>query len=51
MLVMLIAGIIMALLVLFSHPVPNPVAWVFFAGVIITLASALFMKKSAREEQ
>ena len=43
--IMLIAGIIMALLVVVSKPVPDPVAWIFFAGLIISIASTLFVKK------
>ena len=45
MIIMLIAGIIMALLVLINKPVPGLVAWIFFAGLVITIASALFVKK------
>ena len=46
MIIMLIAGIIMALLVVASKPVPNLVAWLFFVGLVISIASALFIKKS-----
>ena len=43
--IMLIAGIIMALLVVLGKAVPNPAAWVFFAGLVISVGSALFPKK------
>ena len=46
MIIMLIAGIIMALLVVVSKPVPDLVAWLFFVGLVISIASALFFKKS-----
>ena len=45
LMIMLIAGIIMALLVVASKPVPNLVAWIFFAGLIISIVSALFVRK------
>lgn len=45
LIIMLIAGIIMALLVVVSKPVPDVVAWIFFAGLIISIASALFVRK------
>ena len=45
MIIMLIAGIVMAILVVVSEPVPNLVAWIFFAGLVISIASALFDKK------
>ena len=45
MIIMLVAGMIMAILIVASKPVPSPVAWVFFAGLVISLASALFVKK------
>ena len=45
MIIMLIAGIIMALLVVVSKPVPDLVAWIFFAGLVISIASTLFTKK------
>ena len=45
MIIMLIAGIVMAILVVVSEPVPNLVAWIFFAGLVISIASALFAKK------
>ena len=43
--IMLIAGIIMALLVVTGKPVPDPVAWVFFAGLAISVASSLFGRR------
>ena len=46
MIIMLIAGIIMALLVVVSKPVPDLVAWLFFVGLAISIASGLFVKKS-----
>jgi hypothetical protein len=45
LIIMLIAGIIMALLVVVSKPVPNLVAWIFFLGLIISIVSALLVKK------
>ena len=45
MLIMLVAGIIMALLVVAGKPVPDLFAWVFFAGLVISIVSALFVKK------
>ena len=42
---MLIAGIIMAVLVIVSKPVPDLVAWIFFTGLIASIVSALFVKK------
>ena len=45
MIIMLIAGTIMALLVVVSKPVPNLVAWIFFVGLVISIASTLFVKK------
>ena len=45
LIIMLIAGIIMALLVVLSKPVPDLVAWIFFAGLVITVVSALFVRK------
>ena len=45
LIIMLIAGIIMALLVVLSRPVPDLVAWIFFAGLVISVVSALFVKK------
>ena len=45
LIIMLIAGIIMALLVVVSKPVPDVVAWIFFAGLIISIVSALFVRK------
>ena len=45
LIMMLIAGIIMALLVVVSKPVPDMVAWIFFAGLFLSIASALFVKK------
>lgn len=48
MIIMLIAGIIMALLVVISKPVPDLVAWIFFAGLVISIASTLLAKKDRR---
>ena len=45
LIIMLIAGIIMALLVVLSRPVPDLVAWIFLAGLVISVVSALFVKK------
>ena len=45
LIIMLIAGIIMAFLVVISKPVPDLVAWVFFTGLIISVVSALFVRK------
>lgn len=40
LMIMLAAGIAMALIVLVSKPIPDPVALVFFAGVVISIVSA-----------
>ena len=45
LIIMLIAGIIMVFLVVVSKPVPNPVAWIFFLGLTISIVSALFVRK------
>lgn len=45
LIIMLIAGIIMALLVVVSKPVPDLVAWIFFVGLVISIVSVLFAKK------
>ena len=45
--IMLAAGLIMAVLVILSKPVPNPVAWLFFAGLVISFVSALLAKREA----
>ena len=45
MIIMLIAGIIMAILVVVSEPVPSLVAWIFFVGLVISTDSTLFVKK------
>jgi len=45
MIIMLIAGMIMALLIVVGKPVPNLVAWIFFVGLVISIASTLFIKK------
>ena len=45
MIIMIIAGIVMAILVVISEPVPNLAAWIFFAGLVISIASTLFVKK------
>ena len=44
LIIMLIAGIIMAFLVVASKPVPNLIAWIFFFGMILSLVSALFIR-------
>ncbi len=45
LIIMLIAGIIMALLVVVSKPVPDLFAWIFFLGLIISIVFALLVKK------
>ena len=45
LIIMLIAGIIMAFLVVISKTVPDLVAWIFFTGLIISVVSALFVRK------
>lgn len=45
LIIMLVAGIIMAFLVVVSRPIPDVVAWIFFTGLIISIASALFVRK------
>ena len=45
LIIMLISGIVMALLVVVSKPVPDLAAWIFFAGLAISIASVLFFKK------
>ena len=45
MIIMLIAGIVMVLFVAANKPVPDPVAWIFFAGLVISIISALFIRK------
>ena len=45
MIIMLIAGIVMAILVVVSETVPSFVAWIFFVGLVISIASTLFVKK------
>ena len=45
LIIMLIAGIIMAFLVVVSKPAPDLVAWIFFTGLIISIVSALFVRK------
>jgi hypothetical protein len=42
----LIAGIVMAIFVLIEKPIPDLVAWIFIAGLIITLISAFIVKKN-----
>ena len=44
--VMLAAGMIMAVLVAVSKPVPNWTAWIFLAGCVISVVSALIAKKA-----
>ena len=43
--IMLIAGLIVAFLVVVSKPVPDLIAWIFLTGMIISLVSALFVRK------
>ncbi len=45
MIIMIIAGIVMAILVVVSEPVPDLIAWIFFAGLVISIVSTLFVKK------
>lgn len=45
MIIMLIAGIIMALLAVAGKPVPDLVAWIFFAGLVISIVSTFLVKK------
>ena len=45
LIIMLIAGFIMALLVVAGKPVPGLVAWIFFVGLVISIVSTLFVKK------
>ncbi|NLT64808.1 MAG: hypothetical protein GXY01_10210 [Clostridiales bacterium] len=42
----LIAGIVMAIFVLIEKPIPDLVAWIFIAGLIITLISAFIVKRN-----
>ncbi len=42
---MIVAGIIMALLVVTGRTVPGILAWIFFAGTAVTLISSLFAKR------
>lgn len=44
MIIMIIAGIIMAILVVVSKPVPDLIEWIFFVGLAISIASALFVR-------
>ena len=44
MIIMIIAGIVMAILVVASEPVPDLIAWIFFAGLAISIVSALFAR-------
>ena len=45
MTVMMVTGIIMALLVLVSKPVPDVIAWIFCAGLVISFVSAIVANK------
>lgn len=45
LLIEIISGIIMAILVIVSKPVPIIVAWLFAVGLIIALASSLMELK------
>ena len=44
MIIMIIAGIVMAILVVASEPVPDLIVWIFFAGLAISIVSALFAR-------
>ena len=44
--IMLTALIVMAFLVIMSKPVPDPVAWIFFAGMITSVVSAFHVTKA-----
>lgn len=44
LIIMLIAGVIMASLVVVSKPVPDVIAWIFFVGLAMSDASALFTR-------
>ena len=44
--IMLTALIVMALLVIMGKPVPDPVAWIFFAGMITSVVSAFHVTKA-----
>ena len=46
MYVMPAAGAVMAVPVVISKDIPNVVAWIFFVGMVLSLASALFSKKN-----
>jgi len=45
LLIELISGVIMAILIITSKPVPTAVAWLFVVGLIITLTSSLMELK------
>ena len=45
LIIMIIAGLVMALLVIVGESVPDLVAWMFFVGLVISIASTLFVKK------
>lgn len=45
LLIMLIAGIMMALLVVFSRPIPTLIPALFAAGSVIAIVSALVNKR------
>jgi hypothetical protein len=42
----LIAGIVMAILIIIENPIPDLVAWIFIVGLIITLVSLFIAKKN-----
>ena len=46
MYIMPAAGAVMAVLVVISKAIPNVVAWIFFVGMVLSLASVLFSKKN-----
>jgi preprotein translocase subunit SecF len=45
LIIMIIAGLVMALLVIVGESVPDLVAWMFFVGLVISIASTFFVKK------
>jgi hypothetical protein len=42
---MIIAGLVMALLVIVGESVPDLVAWMLFVGLVISIAFTFFVKK------
>ena len=45
LLIMLLAGIMMAIMVIFSRPIPTLMPGLFAAGVVIAIVSALINKR------